>query len=80
MRNVLPLLADVANGIFATIGAAALTHTEIVWWHHELATYIKKYGVDEWITPYYLRFNWISGIEYLLFLIAVLSAASVLLY
>jgi hypothetical protein len=42
----------------------------VIWSHDELSEYIKKYGIDDWIERYYLRLNWISGIEYFLFILA----------
>ena len=33
MKNLLPILADIANGIFATVLAGVVTSTEIVWWY-----------------------------------------------
>jgi hypothetical protein len=33
MKMILPVLADFANGIFATIIAGYATGTEVVWWH-----------------------------------------------
>ena len=32
---------------------------------------IEKYGITDWIDKYYLRLNWISGLEYFLFVVAV---------
>jgi len=31
--SILPVLADFANGIFATLIAGVITDTEVVWWH-----------------------------------------------
>jgi hypothetical protein len=42
------------------------------WSEAELPSYIRKYGIDGWITPYYLRFNWICALEYLIFTAAVI--------
>ncbi|MBI4086724.1 metal-dependent hydrolase [Candidatus Kaiserbacteria bacterium] len=33
MKQILPVLADIANGIFATLLAGWITNTEIFWWH-----------------------------------------------
>ncbi len=33
MKNILVLLADIANGIFAVVLASFVTHTEVVWWY-----------------------------------------------
>ena len=33
MKNILALLADWANGIFALLLASVITQTEILWWH-----------------------------------------------
>ena len=43
----------------------------VTWSYDELSEYIQKYGIDDWIDRYYLRINWISGIEYTLFVLAV---------
>jgi len=52
----------------------------VSWTGPELPHYIQKWGMDEWITPYYFRLNWISGIEYGLFLFAITLVATTLLY
>lgn len=63
-----------------------ITHDErrlrpvVSWTSEELPEYIAQYGVDEWISRYYLRLNWISVTEYLLFVAAVLLAIFVLVY
>lgn len=33
MKQILPILADIANGIFATVLAGFVTQTEVVWWY-----------------------------------------------
>ena len=33
MKQILPILADIANGIFATVLTGFVTHTEVVWWY-----------------------------------------------
>ncbi len=33
MKQILPILADIANGIFATVLAGLITHTEVLWWY-----------------------------------------------
>ncbi len=33
MKQILPILADIANGIFATVLAGLFTNTEILWWY-----------------------------------------------
>lgn len=33
MKNILPILADIANGVFATLLASYCTNTEVLWWH-----------------------------------------------
>ncbi len=43
----------------------------VSWSHAELGPYIKKYGIEDWIERYYLKLNWISGVEYCLFALAV---------
>lgn len=52
----------------------------VSWKKDELAKYISLWGMDEWITPYYLRLNWVSGTEYTVFIIALLLLATTLLY
>lgn len=52
----------------------------VSWSREELGGYIRKYGIDEWVTPYYLRLNWISGLEYALFLLAAFIVLYTLLY
>ena len=52
----------------------------VSWNQSELPQYIKMYGLDEWIEPYYLRLNWICVIEYSLFIIAVSLSVYTLLY
>lgn len=33
MKSLLPILADLANGIFAVVLAGSLTNTNVVWWY-----------------------------------------------
>lgn len=33
MKNIIVLLADIANGIFAIVFAAYITQTEVLWWY-----------------------------------------------
>lgn len=42
------------------------------WQERELTDYIIKWGVDDWIESWYLKLNWINGVEYLLFIVAVI--------
>ncbi|MBY0538316.1 metal-dependent hydrolase [Patescibacteria group bacterium] len=42
----------------------------VSWSKAELADYITRFGVDNWIIHWYLRPNWVSVVEYSLFLIA----------
>ena len=42
----------------------------VSWSEAELSNYIKRFGVDDWIVHWYLRPNWVSVVEYSLFLIA----------
>jgi hypothetical protein len=49
-------------------------HLVVSWSYEELSKYIKKYGIEDWIERYYLQLNWISGIEYTVFAIAVILA------
>ncbi|NBC30797.1 MAG: hypothetical protein GVY29_12495 [Spirochaetes bacterium] len=43
----------------------------VSWEPAELPTYMARYGDPNWMQNTYMRINWISGIEYALFLIAV---------
>jgi len=43
----------------------------VTWTPAEVPVYMKKWGLDNWIELYYFRINWISGIEYSLFCVAV---------
>ncbi|HMO77879.1 MAG TPA: metal-dependent hydrolase [Candidatus Paceibacterota bacterium] len=43
----------------------------VSWSQAELSSYIKKYGIEDWVERYYLKLNWISGIEYSIFLGAI---------
>lgn len=51
----------------------------VSWSPQEMPRYIQKYGLDHWIESYYLNLNWISVIEYLLFLIALSLTSTALL-
>ena len=42
----------------------------VSWTEAELQDYIVKFGVDDWITHWYLRPNWLAVVEYSLFLVA----------
>ncbi len=42
------------------------------WSHEELPSYIKKYGVDDWIKYWYLTINPTALIEYSLFMLAII--------
>ena len=44
----------------------------VSWKKDELTPYIQKWGVENWIKKYYLNINWISGIEYGLFIFAII--------
>jgi len=44
----------------------------VSWEESELTSYIQKWGVDKWIEKYYLRINWISGVEYSLFIVSII--------
>ncbi len=39
----------------------------VSWDDEEIVDYIARWGMDDWINRWYLRINWISIIEYLLF-------------
>lgn len=43
----------------------------VSWEKKELTSYIQKWGMENWINRYYLNINWISGIEYGLFMFAI---------
>lgn len=51
----------------------------VSWQAAELPAYITRYGVDDWIERWYFKLNWISFIEYTLFISALLVAALMLL-
>ncbi|MES2748940.1 MAG: metal-dependent hydrolase [Patescibacteria group bacterium] len=42
----------------------------VSWTENELQDYITRFGVDDWIIYWYLRPNWVSVVEYSLFLVA----------
>ena len=42
----------------------------VSWSKAELADYITRFGVDDWIIQWYLRPNWVAVVEYSLFLVA----------
>ncbi len=42
----------------------------VSWSEAELQDYITRFGVDNWIIYWYLRPNWVSVVEYSLFLVA----------
>lgn len=44
----------------------------VSWSVDELGEYIIRYGIEDWVEKYYLRFNWVSLTEYLLFMVAVI--------
>lgn len=44
----------------------------VSWSKDELTDYIQKWGIEDWIPEYYFRINWISGIEYGLFVLGVI--------
>lgn len=50
----------------------------VSWSSAELPRYITRWGVEEWIPVWYYRLNWVSGIEYTLFITACIAAALVL--
>lgn len=52
----------------------------VSWSKEELTPYIKRWGLEDWIEPSYLRLNWVSGIEYGLFLFALILLATTLVY
>jgi len=52
----------------------------VSWSRDELDSYIERFGIDDWATPYYLTTNWVSGTEYALFVVAVILAVNALLY
>jgi len=46
----------------------------VSWSETELPSYIVRWGVDRWIPQWYYRLNWVSGIEYGLFVLACIVA------
>lgn len=44
----------------------------VSWAPTELNEYITRYGIEDWIEKYYLRFNLVSLTEYVLFIIAII--------
>ena len=42
----------------------------VSWSETELPSYIRKWGMEDWVEPWYLRLNWVSGTEYVLFAVA----------
>ena len=51
----------------------------VSWSNEELSGYIKKWGMEDWIELIYYRFNWISCIEYFLFILACTMTIIVLI-
>jgi hypothetical protein len=45
----------------------------VSWSTSELPDYIKRWGIDAWIPLWYYRLNWVSGIEYGLFVMACIG-------
>jgi LexA-binding, inner membrane-associated putative hydrolase len=43
----------------------------VSWSSAELGEYITRYGIEDWVEKYYLRFNWVSLTEYFLFVLAL---------
>lgn len=52
----------------------------VSWSDDELQQYFSRWGVDDWIDRWYLDLNWISGIEFLLFVVSILLVLKVLIY
>ncbi|MCA9366950.1 metal-dependent hydrolase [Candidatus Kaiserbacteria bacterium] len=44
----------------------------VSWNQAELPQYILRWGIDDWVRPYYWNVNWISVIEYGLFILAII--------
>ena len=42
----------------------------VSWRQDELPGYTTRFGLEDWVNPYYLRLNWISTVEYTLFIVA----------
>jgi hypothetical protein len=51
----------------------------VSWSATELPDYQRRWGMEQWIDVCYLRFNWISAVEYSLFIAAVVLATLSLL-
>jgi len=49
----------------------------VCWRESEFPAYIKRWGMEEWIDRYYGRLNWVSGLEYGLFITACTLTALV---
>jgi membrane-bound metal-dependent hydrolase YbcI (DUF457 family) len=47
----------------------------VSWSPAEFPGYLRQWGVDDWIELWYLRLNWVSGVEYVLFLLACILFA-----
>ena len=62
----------------------AISHEErrlrlvVSWAEEEMPEYIRKWGVDNWISGIYLKCTWISVIEYSLFIAACVLIATLL--
>lgn len=50
----------------------------VSWSEEERPDYINRWGVDDWVSLWYYRLNWVSGIEYGLFFIACIATYLVL--
>lgn len=50
------------------------------WAKPELPSYISRWGMEYWVMPYYLRLNWVSGVEYALFGVSMLLLLFTLIY
>lgn len=48
----------------------------VSWSAEELGEYITRYGIEDWIEKYYLRLNWVSLTEYVMFAIAMVLLIS----
>ena len=52
----------------------------VAWREEELPSYIKRWGVENWIDRCYCRLTWISGVEYALFAVSLMILIYILIF
>lgn len=52
----------------------------VVWQQAELRSYMKRWGIEDWIERCYCRLTWISGVEYGLFALALVLLMLTLIF